>query len=212
MPNPIYTEIKLSEVVVKANTLAQELGFPLLSEGRSPEYKGPPSACIPQVGRLLQTLCAGKPGGWIGELGTGAGVGTAWLASGLMKGARLISVEIDDTRANAVKKLFHEYPNVEIRAGDWHDVVNINEPFDLLFMDAMPRADLEHTNWDKMIEYIKVGGQIVMDDLTPVELWPTDWEAVIDYKREFALANPRAVGTEVRTTAATSAVIMTRIK
>lgn len=212
MPNPIYTEIKLPELVIKANILAQELGFPLLPEGRNPEYKGPPSACIPQVGRLLQTLCAGKPGGLIGEIGTGAGVGTAWLANGLMEGAHLISVEIDVVRANAVKKLFHEFPNVEIRAGDWHDVININEPFDLLFMDAIPRADLQYSNWDKMIEYIKIGGQIVMDDLTPVEFWPADWQDVIDYKREFALANPRAIGTEIRTAATTSALIMTRIK
>ncbi len=212
MPNPIYTEIKLPEIVRKANALAQELGFPLLPEGRNAEHKGPPSACIPQVGCLLQTLAAGKPNGLIGEIGTGAGVGTAWLASGLLGKAKLISAEIDATRANAVKKLFADYSQVEIRTGDWHEVLNINEPFDLLFMDATPRQDLEYANWDAMIQYIKVGGQIVMDDLIPVDEWPPEWENTVDVKREFAFANPDVMGTEVRTTARTSALILTRIK
>ena len=212
MPNPIYREIQFPELVRKANILAKELGFPLMPEGRSADHHGPPSACIPQVGRLLQTLAAGKPNGLIGEIGTGAGVGTAWLASGLIGNVHLVSAEIDETRANAVKNLFRDYPQIEIRTGDWHDVININEPFDLLFIDAAPRKDLEYPNWDAIIQYIKIGGQIVMDDLIPVELWPADWEDVIDYKREFALVNPRVIGTEVRTTATSSAVIMTRIK
>lgn len=212
MPNPIYTEIKYPELVVKANRLAKELGFPLLPEGRSADHQGPPSACIPQVGRLLQTLAAGKPNGVIGEIGTGAGVGTAWLASGLIGNAHLVSAEIDEMRANAVKNLFRAYPQIEIRTGDWHDVLNINEQFDLLFIDAAPRKDLEYSNWDTIIQYIKIGGQIVMDDLIPIEQWPPEWESNIDVKREFALANPRAIGTEVHTTATTSAVIMTRTK
>lgn len=212
MPNPIYTQIELPEIVCKANNLANEPGFPLMPEGRPAGHQGPPSACIPQVGRLLQTLVAGKPGGLVGELGTGVGVGTAWLASGLHEGAHLISIEIDPTYASAATRLFADDQSVEIRLGDWHQVIDPREPFDLLFVDAGPRADLMHSNWDVMIEYIKIGGQIVMDDLTPVELWPADWEKVIDYKREFALANPRAIGTEVRTTPSTAALILTRIK
>lgn len=85
------------------------------------------------------------------------------------------------------------------------------ESFDLLFMDATPRADLERENWDSMIGYVKIGGQIVMDDLTPLKLWPPEWENILDYKREFALVNPRAIGVEVRTTASTAALVMTRI-
>src|SRR3990172_6897337 len=75
MVDPDYTAIELPEIVRKANALADALRFPLMPEGRPLGYDGPPSACIPQVGRLLQTLAAGKPRGLIGELGTGAGVG-----------------------------------------------------------------------------------------------------------------------------------------
>ena len=211
MPNPIYTEIKLPAIVRKANRLAEESGFSLMPEGRPVGYQGPPSACIPQVGRLLQTLAAAKPGGLVGELGTGAGVGTAWLTSGLLSNARMVTTEINSKLADSVRVLFESYPQVEIRVGDWHKTIQ-NESFDLLFMDAAPRKDLEYANWDRMIEYVKVGGQIVMDDLIPVELWPVEWKDLVDYKREFALINPRAIGIEVHTTATTSAVIMTRVQ
>lgn len=211
MPKAIYSEIELPEIVRKANALANELNFPLMPEGRPAGYKGPPSACIPQVGRLLQVLTSGKPGGRIGEQGTGAGVGTAWLASGLRNSAHLISVEINQKFSSAAAQLFADYPNVEIRTGDWHEMMSPNEPYDLLFMDAMPRGDLVPDKWDLIVELINIGGQIVMDDLTPVELWPPEWNEIIDGKREFAFANPRVFGTEVRTTPTTSALIVTRI-
>ena len=211
MPKAIYTDIELPEIVQKANALARELNFPLMPDGRPAGYQGPPSACIPQVGRLLQVLASGRPGGRIGEQGTGASVGTAWLVSGLQGNAKLISVEIDPTRARAAAKLFADHPNVEIRVGDWHDVMSPDEPYDLLFMDAMPRADLVPSKWDLVTELVKIGGQMVMDDLTPVEQWPPEWDGIVDAKREFAFANPRVSGTEVRTTPTTSALIVTRI-
>lgn len=209
----MYSKIELPEIVRKANQLAEELKFPLMPEGRPVGYKGPPSACIPQVGKLLQVLASGKPDGLIGEQGTGAGVGTAWLASGLRSDAHLISVEINPTLATAVKKLFKENPNVEIKTGDWHEVMSPNQPYDLLFVDAMPRNELlDPSNWDALVDLIKIGGQIVMDDLTPVELWLPEWNDIVDAKREFAFANPHVVGVEVRTTSTTSALVVTRIQ
>lgn len=212
MPKAIYRDIEIPEIVQKASALARELNFPLMPQGRPAGYQGPPSACIPQVGKLLQVLASGKPDGRIGEQGTGAGVGTAWLASGLRGKARLISVEIDPIRAQAAAKLFAKYPTVEIRTRDWHEVMSPDEPYDLLFMDAMPRGDLVPSKWKSVIELVKIGGQIVMDDLTPVEQWPPEWDEIIDAKREFALANPRVAGVEVRTTPTTSALIITRIR
>ena len=213
MPKAIYTEIALPEIVIRANALAVKLGFPLMPEGRPVGHKGPPSACIPQVGKLLQVLVSGKPNGRIGEQGTGAGVGTAWLASGLRDDTRLISVEINPSRATAVAELFHDYPHVEIKAGDWHEVMSPDQPYDLLFMDAMPRGDLLNpSNWNALVDLIKIGGQIVMDDLTPVEQWLPEWNDIVDAKREFSFVNPCVIDVEVRTTQTTSALIITRIK
>lgn len=212
MQKTIYTEIALPEIVIRANALAVKLGFPLMPEGRPVGHTGPPSACIPQVGKLLQVLASGKPNGRIGEQGTGVGVGTAWLASGLRGDAHLLSVEINPSRATAVAELFNDYPHVKIKAGDWHEVMSANQPYDLLFVDAMPRGELLNpSNWGALVDLIKIGGQIVMDDLTPVEQWLPEWNDIVDAKREFAFANPRVVGVEVRTTPTTSALIITRI-
>src|SRR2546427_13072712 len=47
----------------------RQLGFTMASE--------------PQTGSLLRTLAASKPSGRFLELGTGTGVGTAWLLAGM---------------------------------------------------------------------------------------------------------------------------------
>src|SRR5258705_12723757 len=55
-------------------------------------------SCEPPVGRLLATLAASLPAGArVLELGTGAGVGTAWLVSGLLPrtDVTVTSVELD---------------------------------------------------------------------------------------------------------------------
>ena len=178
MVDPDYTAIELPEIVRKANALADALRFPLMPEGRPLGYDGPPSACIPQVERLLQTLAAGKPGGLIGEFGYRRRRRHNLGASGLAGGARLITMEIDPKLANAAKVIFESYPQVEFRIGDWHETIR-NESFDLLFMDSGVQDDLRRANWDNMIAHIKLGGQIVMDDLTPAELWPAEWKTPV---------------------------------
>src|SRR5437879_7330798 len=57
----------------------RQLGFTMASE--------------PQTGSLLRTLAASKPSGRFLELGTGTGVGTAWLLAGMDERSRLESVE-----------------------------------------------------------------------------------------------------------------------
>jgi len=205
-------KIAIPDIVDKAIKLAEELGFPLMPEGRPAGFTGPASACIPEVGRLLSALAAGYPNGKIAEFGTGAGVGTAWLLHGLSKNAKLFSAELDEKLVRRTRELFSNYPDVEIRQGDCFKVLADEMPFDLLFMDSGVRQFLVPENWDKATEMIKVGGKIVFDDLTPLELWLSDWDELVDIKREFAFHNPRIIGAEVRTTATQAALIITRIK
>jgi predicted O-methyltransferase YrrM len=204
-------KVEIPELVRQANTFAEELGFPLMPEGRPAGYQGLPSACIPEVGRLLSVLAAGYPNGKIAEFGTGAGVGTAWLIHGLPANSKLISAEIDEKLVSRTKELFAEYPNVEIRQGDCFEVMKGDMPFELLFLDTAIRKVLVPENWDKFTEMVRVGGKIVFDDLLPIELWLPDWNDLVDEKREFAFRNPRVIGTEVRTTATQVAIIATRV-
>lgn len=204
--------VQLPELVKRAVESAEELNFPVMPEGRPVGFKGPASACIPEVGRLLRALVASKPGGRVAEHGTGAGIGTAWMASALLPGAKLISAEIDTRLAEAAEQFFKDCPNVEIRAGDCMSVLEDEPPFDLVFMDAGARQYLAPEHWGSVVETVKLGGQIVVDDLTPLELWPPEWDDLVDLKREFAFHNPRVVGAEVRTTKTQVALIITRIQ
>jgi len=202
--------IRIPKIVQQATKLAESLGFPIMPEGRPIGFKGPASACIPGMGDLLRGLAAARPGGKIVEFGTGAGVGTAWLTSGLTQGARLISAEIDPALAQAAAELFKSYPNVEIRVGDAMSVLADTMPCDLLFMDSTPRDYLAPENWGNVIELVHIGGQIVFDDLAPLEQWPPEWDDLIDLKREFAFNNPRAIGTAIRVGAIQTALTITR--
>jgi predicted O-methyltransferase YrrM len=59
----------------------EALGFTMASE--------------PKTGALLAVLAASKPGGCLLELGTGTGLGTAWLLTGMGAGTRLDTVDTD---------------------------------------------------------------------------------------------------------------------
>ena len=58
MPKAIYREVQLPEIVRKAHALVNQIGFPLMPASRPVGSQGPPFACIPEVGRLLQVLAA----------------------------------------------------------------------------------------------------------------------------------------------------------
>src|SRR2546421_1424731 len=54
------------------------------------------------TGSLLRTLVASKPAGEILELGTGVGMGTAWLLAGMDAAAHLTTADCnEETTANA---------------------------------------------------------------------------------------------------------------
>ena len=95
-------------------------------------------ACEVEVGRLLAALAAAVPGGGrVLEIGTGVGVGLAWLVHGL--GARrdveVVTVELDDevqrTARSAPWPLW-----VRFESGDGAQAVGGLGQFDLIFPDA----------------------------------------------------------------------------
>lgn len=119
--------------------IARQVGFPLTRQEAAP---GQPSACLPGVGRFLAVLAAGCHGGMIAELGTGAGIGAAWLASsgvrdaagfaalaGLLKpGGRIVMDDVTPVRAlPAGSRLLASDTKRELFAGEqrltWTEVV-----------------------------------------------------------------------------------------
>jgi predicted O-methyltransferase YrrM len=166
---------------------------------------------IPEVGRLLGALAASRPGGHLAEIGSGTGVGSAWIVSAMGREASFVTVEVDDERAAACAQLFVGLPNVRVLHGDWHAVLPPEGPFDLLFFDGggwkrspphQMRAESE-----RALELVAPGGVVAMDNLTPEHLWPTDGPAWPDALRRFWLGSDALVATEVLTTPDSSAMV-----
>jgi predicted O-methyltransferase YrrM len=208
---------ELPPLVMRAEAVARAAGFPLTRQEASP---GRPSACLPGVGRFLAVLAAGCTGGRIGELGTGAGIGTAWMASAMPGDCTLITVERDERLASAVRELMAVTaghpggpgpgwpvpggpvpagdslrPGVQVITGDAFDVLSGEGPFDLLFADCGVRAEADFA---ALVSLLRIGGRIVMDDLTPQQDLPADspWRRS-DLKRQLFDSEPRLISTEV---------------
>ena len=92
------------------------------------------SFCRNETGRLLAALAATR-GGTLAEFGTGCGVGTAWLRSGVRDDARIVTAELDPKLAKAAAEIFEDDPQVEVVAADWSTLLD-KGPFSLLFLDS----------------------------------------------------------------------------
>jgi predicted O-methyltransferase YrrM len=174
----------LPPLVAAAAQLAERTGFDL--------------SCLPAHGRLLSVLAAGRPGGRIGETGTGAGVGLAWLATAADPSTSLVSVELDPGRAAAARDLFAGTPNVTVLTGDWSELEG-HGPFDLLALDGggggkSGEEPIEPRRW------LAPGGTVVLDDFTPRTAWPPPHpNGGTDDIRVHWLEHPDLVTTEVVT-------------
>jgi predicted O-methyltransferase YrrM len=176
-------------LVERARALARQRGFPLTREDTGGSG---PSASLPGVGRFLAMLAAGCAGGRIGELGTGAGVGAAWIASAMPADCTLVTAEIDPDLASAARELLAADQRVEVVTGDARDAMSGRGPFDLLF------ADGGGGDRGELVNLLRVGGRIVMDDVTPREALPPGSSLLAsDPKREFFFGDPRLLSVEV---------------
>jgi predicted O-methyltransferase YrrM len=166
---------------------------------------------IPEIGRLLAVLVAARPAGRFAEIGTGCGVGSAWVVDALGSEGSLVTVEQDDERAAAASRLFGDYDNVRVLHGDWHELLPPEAPFDLLFFDGghWKRGDVPAES-TQALNLVAPGGVVVIDDLTPESLWPEEWRGQPDAPREFWLNHPELVATELLTTPESAAILAVR--
>lgn len=172
------------DLVRRAQRLADEAGFA--------------HSCSDGTGRLLRVLA--RRCERAGEIGTGCGVGSAWIASGLAPGGSLATVERDDELVRRVRRLFADVPAVRVRAGDWRELLD-EPPFDLLFADG---GDAEE-HADEVLEAVAPGGLVVLDDLTP------DRTAADDPLRARWLAHPGLAAAEVAVSAEEAVVVAARL-
>ncbi|GAC1634950.1 MAG: hypothetical protein NVS9B14_11580 [Candidatus Acidiferrum sp.] len=128
-------------------------------------------ACEDTAGALLRALAATKRSGRLLELGTGTGVGTAWLLHGMDSGSELVTVDIESQYQDVARTVFAADPRVKFVTCDAVEFLESQPPesFDLVFADAMPGKFLY---LDSALRLIRAGGCYVVDDLLPQENWP----------------------------------------
>ncbi|MCD2423364.1 methyltransferase domain-containing protein [Niabella pedocola] len=123
-----------------------------------------------QTGSLLKTLVASKPGGRILELGTGTGLATSWILSGMDNHASLVSVDNNELLINVAKEQLKDN-RIEFICGDGYEWIAAYKgaSFDLIFADAMPgKYDL----FEETFALLKTGGIYFIDDMLPQPNWP----------------------------------------
>jgi predicted O-methyltransferase YrrM len=181
----------LPPLVARAEALAVQLGFE--------------RACAPETGRLLHLLAAQRGRARVGEIGTGAGVGAAWIVSALRPEVPFVTVELDAGRAAAARGLFDDDPAVRVLEGDWRALMPAEAPFDLLFYDG---GGKQHPDLDgeDVLGLVAPGGTLVMDDLTPGR--PPDGDPV----RSFWLAHPDLAAAELTLSAGMAAIVAVRVR
>jgi predicted O-methyltransferase YrrM len=178
-------------LVARARALARQAGFPLTREEAGPDR---PSACLPGVGRFLAMLAAGCAGGRIGELGTGAGVGSAWMAGAMPADCTLITAEIDERLAALARDLLQDDPRVTVITGDALGVMSSGGPFDLIFADSGVR---DEADFAALVSLLRIGGRVVMDDLTPQRALPAASPLLTDDLKRRFFTHPGLVATEI---------------
>jgi predicted O-methyltransferase YrrM len=166
-------------------------------------------SCSPETGRLLQILASQYQSGVIAELGTGCGVGAAWIASALSPGTSFFTVELDVSQAAAVRALFDPFLNVRVIQGEWREFLR-NWHFEMLFAS---RAIDRENDPGLLFESLRKGSLIVLDGLIPLSERNAKLKIdSLDYlMRDFWLNNTQVLGTEILISPQESVILATRI-
>lgn len=129
-----------------------------------------------KTGSLLRTLAAAKPNGRFLELGTGTGLSTAWILSGMDVGSSLISVDNEADAQEIARKYLGEDSRVTFLCEDGAQVIQNEKSgsFDCIFADAWPG---KYYLLEETLDLLKIGGLYVIDDMNPQPNWPEGHDA-----------------------------------
>lgn len=157
-------------------------------------------SCTPEEGALLHVLSGRRGVVRAGEIGTGLGVGAAWIVSALPPGTAFVSAEVSRTRAAAAAALFVDDPDVRILAGAWRDVLPPQAPFDLLRVGARDARN----DADAVLGLMAPGGTVLVGGFSGEAREP-------DPRRDAWLRHPGLAAVEIRVSPARSAVVALRV-
>jgi predicted O-methyltransferase YrrM len=153
-------------------------------------------SCDPGTGRLLAVLAAAvPPGGRLLELGTGTGVGTAWITHGLRgrSDVEVRTVEINPVTAGLAAA--GQWPEwVQLITGDAVDTTRRSGTFDLIFADA------QGGKWDGLdvtIAALRPGAHLLVDDMTPDEFIDDERASKTIEVRDRLLGHPDLTSVEI---------------
>jgi len=175
-------EVPLPPLVAAASARAGQVGFPM--------------SCDPVVGRLLAVLAAHVPaGGRVLELGTGAGVGAAWIVSGLAPRTDVTVISVESDPATAAVAAGGSWPSfVDLRCDDALAVLAEAGTFDLIFADA-PAGKWK--GLDRSVAALSPYGLLVVDDMTPGPEWTDAHRAASEGVRQALLSAPGMTSAEL---------------
>jgi predicted O-methyltransferase YrrM len=128
-------------------------------------------ASEPKTGALLAALAASKPGGRLLELGTGTGLGTAWLLSGMDAASHLDTIDTDPKVVAIARAHLEKDARVTFHVMDGADFISRSprDRYDLIYADAWPG---KFTHLDQTLSLLRGGGIYFIDDLLPQPNWP----------------------------------------
>jgi predicted O-methyltransferase YrrM len=150
--------IRVPPVVQAIEYDTQRMGFTMASDRRT--------------GSLLRVLAAAKPAGRILELGTGTGIGTAWLLAGMDSSSKLDSVDQDSTVQEVAKRHLDDDSRVMFHVANGEQfLAEARTPYDLIFADSWAG---KFNHLDDALSLLRVGGIYFIDDLLPQPNWPED--------------------------------------
>jgi len=125
----------------------------------------------PQTGALLRTLAASKPKGRFLELGTGTGIGTAWLLAGMDRDSTLDSVELDPKVLEVARLHLSRDSRVTFHQADGASFLAkpARQEYDFVYADSWPG---KFTHLELALSLVRAGGIYFIDDLLPQTSWP----------------------------------------
>jgi len=178
----VTTELRIPRIVREAHLRAKNAGDVRSSEDA--------------VGWLLATLAGALPrGGRVLEIGTGCGVGLAWIVTGISgrDDVSVVSVEAD-AHAFQVTRDYMWPECVSILNEDILPLYDRLGQFDLVFADA---AAGKWEGLDKTIQAMAPGGFLLLDDMAPDRWRLANERAANEHVLSVLCADSRLVCTEL---------------